>query len=207
MNKIVIAALLAIVMITSLSSPAKGERRGGEWRYFAGFNVGYVGDFDTPDAHIPVRIPFGAFCGAMNDHIGMYMRMSLSPTISTKLKADNVSQIQDMQQDQILPDGRVALRSVYNQLVVGPVFNLSRGFSVYCGLGGYQMRAFVRDTNGKFVRVSDRCSASFAIDVGVMYRYRHIFFTGGATLDTADWSDNSPYSPFWSGNVTVGYFF
>lgn len=207
MKKFFTSLVFVIVMASILSLPAAGERQGGMWRYFAGLNVGCVGAFHTPDARIPVRIPFGAFCGAMNDHVGVYMRMSLSPTINTKLKVDNVLQLVDMPQDQILPDGRVSLRSVYNQVVVGPVINLSRGFSVYCGVGGYQMRAYVKDSKDKYVRISDRCSASFAIDAGVMYHYRHVFFTGGTTLDTANWTDNSPYSPFWSGNMTVGYFF
>lgn len=207
MNRFRLIALIIAVIASGVILPAMGERPGGEWHYFAGFNAGIVGAFHTADSRIPVRIPFGAICGAMNDHIGVYMRMSLSPTIATKLKVDNLSQMVDMPQDQVLPDGRVSLRSVYNQLVVGPVFNLRRGFSVYCGLGGYQMRAYVRNAENEYVRVRDRCSASLAIDAGVMYHHRHIFFTGGLTLDTAKWTDDSPYSPFWSGNLSVGYFF
>lgn len=199
--------ILFIILVFLVSFSARSEMRGGEWHYFAGFNVACVRAFHTSDSRIPVRIPFGAVCGAMNDHIGVYARISLSPTINTKLKVDNVSQMVDMTQDQVLPDGRVSMKSVFNQLVAGPVVNLGKGFSVFCGVGGYQMRAYVRNVEDDYVRVSDRCSASLAIDAGVMYHYRHIFFTGGTTLCTAKWTDNSPYAPFWSGNLTVGYFF
>ena len=200
-----ICIIAILLSITSVSGLYAGEKSG--WRFFAGFNAACLKAFHTSDSRIPVRIPFGAICGAMNDHIGVYMRISLSPTIATKNEVDNLSQMVDMPQDQVLPDGRVSLKSVYNQLIFGPVFHVGNGLSLYCGVGGYQMRAYVRNVNDDYVRVSDRCSASWAIDAGAMYRINHIFMTGGATLNTAKWTDNSPFSPFWSANLSVGYVF
>lgn len=192
--------------LTTLS--ASGERRGGVWHYFTGFNVSCLPSFNTPETHIPARIPFGALCGAMNDHIGAYVRISLSPNaVGTKNEVENLEQLGDLSHNKVLPDGRVALKSVYNQLVVGPVFNLKRGFSVYVGVGGYQMKTYLKNTEDEYVSVSKFGSASWAIDAGVMYHFRHLFFTGGATVNTAKWTDKSPYSPFWTGNLTVGYFF
>lgn len=206
--KIHLCALILILSAISFHpfSASAGDIDDG-WHYMGGLNVGLVGAFHTDDSSIAVHAPIGAFCAAVNK-FGVYMRMSMSPTINTHNIMDNLSQMNGyIDQSALMPSGKVALKAVYNQVCIGPVFRIKSGFYAYCGVGWYQMRAFVKNDVGEYVRIKDRCTRGLGIDAGAIYRYRHVFATAGVSLDSANWFDNSPYSPFWSGNLSFGYFF
>lgn len=185
---------------------AKAEDYESGWHYMAGLNTGVVGAFHTEDSRISVHVPVGAFCAAVNK-FGVYMRMSMSPTIATHNEVDNLGQMEGIDSGAILPSEQTNLKAVYNQVCLGPVFRIRPGFYLYCGAGWYQMRAYVKNNNGDYVRINNRGTRGLGIDAGAIYRYRHVFGSAGATLDSANWFDNSPYKPFWSGNISVGYFF
>lgn len=200
------AIILVISIISILPNRVFADGYDQGWHYMAGLNAGVVGAFHTDDSRITVHVPIGAFCAAVNT-VGLYMRMSMSPTIATHNIADNLGLMAGIDPSAKLPDGRTALKAVYNQVCIGPVFKIRSGLYLYCGPGWYQMRAYVKNDNGDYVRIQNRCTRGLAIDAGAIYRYRHVFASAGATLDSANWFDNSPYRPFWSGNLSIGYFF
>lgn len=199
---------IIITLIVLISSQQKASATDYEkgWHYMGGFNVGIVGAFHTDDSSIAVHAPIGAFCAAVNK-FGIYMRMSMSPTIATHNIVDNLNQMAGIDPSASLPGGKTALKAVYNQVCIGPVFRIKTGFYLYGGAGWYQMRAYVKDDNGNYFRIQNRSTRGLGIDAGAIYRYRHVFATAGATLDSANWFDNSPYRPSWSGNLSFGYFF
>lgn len=196
--------IFSALSLRPLIATASDQEAG--WHYMGGFNVGLVGAFHTDDSKIAVHAPIGAFCAAVNK-FGVYMRMSMSPTIATHNIVDNLSQMAGIDPSAMLPDGRTSLKAVYNQVCIGPVFRIRPGLYLYGGAGWYQMRAYVKNDTGDYVRIQNRCTRGLGIDAGAIYRYRHVFATAGATLDSANWFDNSPYHPFWSGNLSFGYFF
>lgn len=177
------------------------------WHYMAGLNAGVVGAFHTEDSRITTHVPFGAFCAAVHKY-GIYMRMSMSPTIATHNTADNLEHMAGhIDPAFILSSGKTSLKSVYNQVCIGPVVRLTHGWYAYCGAGWYQMRAYVRNDAGEYVRIKNRGTRGLGIDAGAIFRHRHVFGSAGATFDSANWLDNSPYKPFWSANLSFGYFF
>lgn len=207
MKRLLIHILLTLILVFStVSSTAQTNTSDEKWHYFAGLNASCIPAFHTDDSRIAVHVPIGAFCGAVKKY-GVYMRMAMSPTINTHNIVENLSDINGYIGSPITGDGRVALKAVYNQVSVGPVFRIRNDFYIYGGLAWYQMRAFALNDNNEYVRIKDRCTRGLGFDTGAIWRYRHVFATGGISLDTANWIDSSPYSPFFSANISFGYFF
>lgn len=207
MKNTISALILALSMFLSGAFfNAHGEDTGRTWHYFAGFNTTVVPAFHTDDSRIAVQVPIGAICGAVKDY-GIYMRMAMTGSVNAEYRVDHLADLGDDIANPILPDGRVDLNSTYYQLAIGPVFRVKNEFYLYGGLAWYSVRGFAKRTDGEYVRINDRSTHTLGIDAGAMYRYRHIFMSAGASLDCADWFDNSSYNPFVTANLTVGYFF